>query len=84
MTDKEIVRIVAVAVQGFEETEADLKTIRKISPGSNIWKAECAMGEMDMEFTLYVFPDVSPETLADMTRERLRLNLPRWQTTQTA
>jgi hypothetical protein len=83
LTDKEVVRIVAAAVQGFEEIKADLKTLRKIGPGSNIWKATCAMGDMDMEFTLYVFPHVSPETLADMTRERLRLNSPRWQTTQT-
>jgi len=83
LTDEEVVKIVAAVVQDFEEIETELKTIRKLSPGSNIWKAKCAMGDIDMEFTLYVFPDVSPEIVAEMTRERLRLNLPRWQTTPT-
>ena len=81
MTDEDVVRIVAAAVQGFDEIETVLKKIRKISPHSNIWKVTSTMGDTDTEFTLYLFPDVSAETVTEMTRERLRLNLPRWQTT---
>ena len=83
MTDKEVERVVATAVRNIEEVDLELKTVRKISPRSNIWKILCANGGSETEFTLYVFPDVSAEELSDLTRERLSLYLPRWETTKT-
>jgi len=60
----------------------NLKMIRKISPGSNVWKVACSTDDLETEFTLYVFPDASPEEVSAMTRERLILHLPRWQETE--
>jgi hypothetical protein len=65
------------------EGTLNLKTIRKISPGSNVWKIICSADDLETEFTLYVFPDASPEEVSAMTRERLNLHLPRWQKTET-
>jgi hypothetical protein len=83
LTDEEIVKTVAAAVNGLDGTNPNLKSIRKISPGSNIWKAVCSTSGLETEFTLYVFPDASPEELSALTKERLILHLPRWQITET-
>jgi hypothetical protein len=82
VTTKEVVTVVKTAVQEIEDIGYELRTMRKISPGSNIWKVQCSAGEVETEFTLYVFPDATPEELTRMTRDRLSLHIPRWQTTQ--
>ena len=80
MTDEEIVRSVAEAVRGIEKEDLGLTMIRKISPGSNIWKVRCSTAGLETEFTLYIFPDTTTAELSEMIRERLHLHLPRWQT----
>jgi len=82
VTEKEVVTAVGTAVQGIGEVGCRLKAIRKISPGSNIWRVQCSAEEFETEFTLYVFPDATPEELGQMTRDRLRIHLPRCQTNQ--
>lgn len=84
MTDEEIVKIVAGAIPEPEDLPLELKTIRKMSPRSNIWKVLCRIGGTEAEFKLYVFPDATAEEVASETRERLNLHLPRWHNSQPA